>query len=707
MSEPGGRETSEPSEPRKASGSDSGADASDGPAGGPSQDQAINVVVNAFHDVVTAPGSAFGVSTVNTTVASAATGPLSSAVISTTVELYAEPEPFERALASLAENSAVALCGEVGCGKRTSAIALLRAVLPAEAPIVSLSPVATLDQLAKKRDYTAGQGYAVFDRLGREKGLEADHQWEVLRTRVRGAGAYLVVTTRERGGRRPESVEHFPWRRPALGAALSLYLGDTASEEAVAEVTELMPADAPMSDVVEVAHRIVQGDAPIDAVAAVLDQLERSTVRDWFDREPSREQILDITTMAFATGSNMRDFESCRSALETELAGTLPPPAAASPASNAGSPPPDAAPAPAPVVPDAIDQARRDRLLDHELIRPERVTVDGMPRRILVFREDRYRRYVLEELSDRFGIDFWNAVRAWLHGAVTRLRLQLALASGLALLAHSAFDEIEESYLLPWARGGAGWAGRSAAACTLWFMCLDEELAPIALRTADHWVGRGSSEMRLTGIIAFTGELGVRYPTEAPRRLWQLVRQRNDLSGIAAAAFGDLFANLVSRDGGGRQVVHHLSAQVNRLSPFGKDRVLYRESLRAALSVVRARVPGTGRPAIIQYLCDRPDEIPIVARMWAPLLRNRPFRHDALSALHRGLRDMGEMTSSAPEHARRFGNALGDCLSGQESELLARDFAKRTRNSKQADRSPALAQILIAALADAGRKRED
>ncbi|GLZ12592.1 hypothetical protein Acsp04_28270 [Actinomadura sp. NBRC 104425] len=668
----------------------------------PSAGQAVTLILNAFHDAVTADGATFGVtahgaSTPRGTGDAPETGRLDSAVVSTTVERYVRPAPYADALRALAEDRVVVLAGPRGCGKRTGAIALLRDVLPADAPIVSLSPTATLEELAgksaRKKGGGGGRGLVVFDRLTFEQGREADHRWEVLCGKVREAGDHLVITTWEQDRRVGEAVRRIVWERPDPARALRAHLDGAATDEVIAEIVAALPADHAMSDLVAVARRVaVDRASPRDAVAAVFDQSERRAVEEWFDGAPTLEEILDITTLAFASQLGVRDFEGERARLQDLLAATRP---RHYPQEPAGVQDGGAAAEPPPAVP-AV-RSRGDRLLKHALIKKVDV-VDGVRRKSVAFREQGYRRLVLERLSDECGVEFWDAVRLWLHQAVKDDAWRLRIASGLALLAHSHFDEVEQSYLDPWSSGRAGVKGRDAAAATLWFMCLDEELRPIALRTAVRWASYGSREARRTAIVAFVGELGMRYPTEASRRLWQLVEQPGDLSALAADAFGDLFAGLVARDGG-RQVVNRLSGRVDGRGDTRKDR--RRTYLRAALAVVSARDPGTGRPAIVRYIRDRPEETPVVARMWAALLRHRPVRARALTALHDGLDALEPLASSAAEAsglARCLGVGLRAALPEPERAALARDLARRVRNRGRVNRSAALVQILIRTL---------
>ncbi|GAA2719206.1 hypothetical protein [Actinocorallia aurantiaca] len=652
--------------------------------------KSVTYILNEFHERVYAPGSAFGMS--NQSEASAATGPLDAELISTTIRSYVRPAPYAAARAALVKRQAVVLYGALGLGKRTGAIVLLRQVLPADAPIVSLAPSVTLEELADKRDFRKGHGYVVFNRFRVDRDREIDHRWNVVRTRVCKAGAYLVVTTREWDGYAPEAVQHIAWECPDQAEVLRARLGEAATEEIIAQIGSLLPEEYRMGDLVEVARRVARGASVPDAVAEVLRQAEHEDVEEWFSRDLTRDQVLDITTLAFVTDVNIRDFETCRAGLDALLPARPEPPPV-----DPAQPGPEA-----PFVP-----PRADRLLKHPLIGRKQVEIDGVPRRLLVFKEPGYRRHVLERLFDAYPIEFWDAVRDWLHVTVADRGLQPTVASGLALLSHSAFEEIEASYLRPWADAKAGVAGRYAAAWTLSFMCLDENLSPIALRTVNRWAAQGSSEARLTAIIAFTADLGVRYPSEAPKRLWQLVKQENNLSEVAAAAFGWLFARLVDQEGGGRQVVNHLSGQLAEAPERRRRGALYRASLVAARSVVTARNPRTGRPAIMEYLRDRPAEIPAVAVMWAALLRHWPLRHEALNELHAGLRALEPMTPDAQELARALGDALGEALSEKEKTQVAADFAKRVRNAAGRGRSPKLAEILIKAMEGAHRKRRE
>jgi hypothetical protein len=482
------------------------------------------------------------------------------------------------------------------------------------------------------------------------------------------------------------------------------------SDETIDAVAELAPEELAMGDLVRIAGRIAADKTAEEAVNDVLDEASRREVRQWFKAEPTRGQVLEVTVLAFVAGIVERDFEACLHALEDALEETWPAPKPGNPGSSGpaedqpksdhttatnGSSPESAAVADAP-----MPQHRAARVRDDGLIRLVRLRDGASTRRMLAFREDGYRRYVLEKLADLYPNEFWDAVRNWLNWLITYEQFQINVGAGLALLSYTTYEEIEFSYLEPWSDGEQGWEGKSTAVYVLWFMCLDEALVPVALRTAEAWAGRGTPHQRLTAIHAFAGELGVRFPTLAARRLWQLIRQENVLSKQAALAFGELFATLIAREGDAQHVIVHLHGQLRDLKPVGRTRVRYQLSLTAVLALLRTRNGRTGNPAIVEYLRDHPEWLAHVAELWARALQHRPFRGAALTALLNALNAIGRLSGpDAEREARALGDALGDALPEHEHEPLKTDFTTLAEHSrKQPERSAALTKILLAAL---------
>ncbi|TDB87615.1 hypothetical protein E1264_14115 [Actinomadura sp. KC216] len=662
---------------------------------------------------------------------SAVTGRIAPAVIRDASDGYVVPgDCYDEAYGGLERDHVAVVTGPQGSGKRTGALVMLDGVLDAGRPVYALPPSISLKELAGA-DYMRGHGYVVLDHIGQDRvrpGLGAatpepgdqgptdvDHAWLSIVQKVADAGAYLVVTTVDAPPRGPESVRYVAWARPAIRSVLAVRLGEgrTAADAADA-VAERVPADLPMADLVRIAEHIGGGRTPEEAVADVLDEAGRREVRQWFADGPARIRVLEVTVLAFLTGVVERDFETCLRMLEDTLERSWPAP-------KEDGPPPVFAKLSPPVTSqtgvvigptvlprtkarggdsEPMSQDRRRRVQQDGLIRVVRVRDGGSARRVPAFRKDEYRAYVLEELADHYPNEFWDAVRDWLNRLIVVEQLQISISAALALLSYSNYEEIEYSYLDPWSKGDRGSMGLAAAVYVLWFMCLDEDLVPVALRTAEHWAGQGTASQRLAAIHAFAGELGVRTPFLGARRLWQLVRQCNALSEPAALAFGELFATLIARDGDARHVVAHLHVQLRDLRSIGRTREKYRLTLLAVLAVLGTRNARTGNPAIVEYLHDHPERLAEVTDLWATAFRHRPTRRAALEALLKGLDAIGRLSGpDAEREARALGDALGDALPAGEHDLLKTDFIAMAehRRSRPA-RSVKLTKILLDAL---------
>jgi hypothetical protein len=647
-------------------------------------------VTQNFYGTVNAEAGTFGLGTAGSTRRKAATGKLSSADIATHLDHYVPPGPFKGAVEALTEDHVVALVGSSGIGKRTGAIALLHEVT--SGPLAVLSPSSTLAELAE-RPYKAGFGYVVGDRFDEGLNTEVtDFTWRTVRDQLLAANAYLVVTTTTTPrGLLPESVQHITWERPSLPDLLREYLAHVAEDQTIGEAIAKVPPECPMSDIVQIAARVAQGDNVETATRQVLDQTGRRFVQAWFEQDRTRREILEVTVLAFLLGASERAFEALLDQLERSLAASMPVATAETATAEHSSP-----------ATEVLPQRRGERTHGNGLISLQRTVGGGLSRRVLTFTEDSYRGHVLAQLWDRYDNAFWDAVEVWLDELVASNEPQHSVAVGLALLSYVAFDEVDRSLLHHWSDGYLGWQGQSTAALTLWWMCLDEELAPVALRTATRWISYGSTAQRWTAAVTFTGELGVRYPTDAVRRLWQLVAQDNNLSEPAAAALARLFATLTDRGEDASVVARHLETQLESTKPHGRTR--RRRGLLLLSALFLLSVPAGGdsdQPtvAVMAFLHDHPDQVPLVARLWSAVLRHRPYRHAALLALWDGLRALGRLSPDPEPEVRSIGVALAATLTDEEHERLRADVVNVAEHARRRrPNSDSLMQILLAAL---------
>ena len=441
-----------------------------------------------------------------------ATGRLQPDDISQATNGYVAPESYDTALQALKVHHLVALDGAVGVGKRAGAIHLLRSVT--DGSLIVLSPQTTLDNLAE-REFERNSGYLLIDRKAEGTPVDADFVWLSVKNQVIERGAYLVITTTT--GRPPDQIRHVGWRRPDIRAVLRTMLPD-ADEGLVELVVEGLPAECPMTDVATLAARIAEGK-DVNTALAELDDSAATRVRDWFDKAESRADVVAVTALAFTEGVNNRTFELLRDRLAEVLLTHIPPPVKVAGRNKARE--------------DNLPRGRSDALKG--LIAAHRRMDGDIARTELVFQGGSDRRFVIAELWNRYEAKFWNAVRDWIDEIVLA-QPSFEIAHGLAILAAIEFDEVHESFLKRWADGAIGANGQVMATSVLWYMCGEESTAPVALRLATMWATQGSPAQRWTAAMAFGGELGAVYPSDAINRLWNLITQSADGVSYACLA---------------------------------------------------------------------------------------------------------------------------------------------------------------------------
>ncbi|MGW3031102.1 nSTAND3 domain-containing NTPase [Streptomyces sp. NPDC001178] len=620
--------------------------------------QAQNNVNQYFYGALDAPGAIFGIGTADSANARRrAVGRLDAGEADAILAPYVEPDCFEEAVRALQQDGVVVLVGPPGTGKRSAAVALVAKVAEGTEYVV-LSPGRSLEDLAGGRPvFEKGVGYVLIDRMNEAAGGTADFDWRRVRDTVREQGAHLVVTTVYQGeGDAPGSVRHMPWQPPDLTAVLRLRLVRAGcGQDTVEKAASLMPAGCRIAEVAAAAARIADGADPA-GVWQEYGAAAAQPVRDWFDKTRSPQEWTEVTALAFVTGLGYRDFETCQERLEEHVAATFPELANDEETAEATR----------------RDADRRLSLSRNSLVAVEERKDGALTRSALVFPHSQYRRWVLEELWSKRSTAYWDGVRDWLTELVATqpgLGLQLSVASGLALLTRPAFDEVAENYLHPWAAGAAGPAGQSTATLVLHCMCLDEGLAATALSVARGWVRSPDPELSSTATAAFSGALGVCFPTDAVKALLHRTLGRfDDQAWEAMVALAGLVVLLMEceQDAGAvlRPLAYRLKDKGGKLTAHQKDR-----TLDAALTVV-ARHTRTGRMVCAVLPARDPRQADPISELWAGLLANRPYRRRVLLCLHLTLRDLSAATDEPEQTAERLGRSLGAALPPDERPRL-------------------------------------
>ncbi|WP_051767504.1 hypothetical protein [Streptomyces sp. NRRL S-37] len=627
--------------------------APENPAAAPVHHNRVNQY---FYGALDAPGAHFGIGAGDSaSVRRRAVGRLDAGEADALLAPYVEPGCFEEAAAALEQDGVVVLVGPPGIGKRSAAVALVAKAAEGTEYVV-LSPGRSLEDLADGRRMTFGKGvgYVLIDRMHEAASGTTDFDWRRVRDAVRDAGAHLVITTvHPVEGDAPGSVRHVPWELPDLAAVLRVrLLRARCAADTVERAAAGLPEGCGVAEVAEAAERIARGADP-DEVWQEYGSGAAEPVRDWFvaGREP--HEWVEVTTLAFVTGVGYRDFETCQERLEEWVAPTFPTLANDEETASAHR----------------RDADRRLSLGRNTLVAVEERKDGALTRGALVFAHPHYRQWALQELWAKRSTAYWNGVRDWLTELVgTRpgLGVQLSVASGLALLTRPAFDEVAENYLHPWAGGAAGPEGQSTAVLVLQFMCLDEGLAATALAVGRDWARSPDPALRSAAAAAFSGALGVRFPTDAVNVLLRLTGRSEE----AAPALAGLVALLLEcgEDTGAvlRPLAYRLRALRTTLTGRHKETVL--DTVRTLLG---ARDPRTGRLVGASLLDGDPAQSDRIAELWAGVLENRPRRGWALRFLHATLRDLTAVTAGPEPAAERFGRSLGAALAPGERQHLA------------------------------------
>ncbi|MGZ9933123.1 hypothetical protein ACXNSR_24990 [Streptomyces sp. NC-S4] len=645
-----------------------------------------------------------------------ATGLLDGDEIDALLRSYIRPDCFDEAARELSRTGIVVLTGPQGTGKRSGAVALLRETVGPCADYVVLSPDIGLDQLAE-RTFDAGVGYVVLDRTGAVAGVGADgstgtagtgadaagpssdFDWRRVRDQLRRHRAHLVITTVHGvAGRSPKAVRHLPWRPPVLDKVVRARLVQARiPQEIVDRAVAGIPPRCPIAVVADAAQRIAAGADPDQAWKEHSGSAPQA-VQEWFGAEDERSlrEIAEVTTLAFAPGIGRRAFESLQDLLERLLGPVYFAPEAAvgsgAGAAADGAAAPDATGQAA--APDGQDerQRRRARPVDRRrslsrnaLITTEMQIYGATTREVMVFADSELRRWVLQALWRDHPTEYWDAVRHWLEALVDAdpdPALQLSIASGLTLLGHIAFDEVVQSYLDPWARGESGETGQTLAVYVLWYMCLEETQAAAALTLARTWAQSLHPTLRGTALIAFSGQLGVTFPTDAVKWLWAVLRtsaiEKREEREHGLRAWAQLFLTLVDCQEDAGIVLDALAHRIRkerrtRSAAYSATGLLV---LETTLWIFTATERLSGRPAVARYVADRPEEADVVAELWAAVLCYRPLRRSALSALLVTARGLHAVTSDPTAAAARLGHALAAALPQVEHPLLTSELGR-------------------------------
>jgi hypothetical protein len=617
-------------------------------------------------------------------------GVLVAADIRHALRHYLQPEPFSRARETLAAQHLVVLAGPEGCGKKAGTLELARMTCPDAESYTVFPPTRSLPELAGYKSYRRGQVYLLHDwmSVSADPGSAVRYDLGQLTAKLTADGAYMAITFEGDARLRPLLGDIcVPWSPPDPVTLLDhctqvvpdLHLSEDERQQLRARAAEIRSPRL----IVRLAEAAAGGLA---AALAEAGESENSAVATWFGSRPARRKVWSVTALAFLSGVSERRFERqlavltpARTSGSATVTGT----------EQRGAPADD----------DPFPQTQWDLVSDasigefittHDPAAP--VGSEHRPS----FRTRSGRLQVMTELNRRFGDELWGPVHDWLCALADQPfgETQIAAGYGLALLARSALEEVEASYLTPWSAGNL--KNRLMAVSVLWSMAEDDQLAPAALKIAVSWVRNQGQERAITAALALGGPLGYRYPSEAMRWLWGLAQRSQRIGRVARTAISQLYTVESEADLEKGIVVRFALQKIRPMLKAGGPVQERRAALAAATSILGTRQVSTGVPATANVLRTRPADIRPLGELWAATLNSVPHRLDAVRALHAALAALADGPDSA-ELASRLGTAILPRLTSRTIEVLEMALP-------DPDRAEETSAAVVAAFLGAARK---
>ncbi|MEV8638304.1 hypothetical protein AB0395_42295 [Streptosporangium sp. NPDC051023] len=637
-------------------------------------------VINNFFAEVSAQKATFGI-TGGPRVRSVS-GRLDREDVEHALRNFVRPRCFERALTTLRERHVVVLVGDEGIGKWTSGVALLaEAGLSAER-ITVFSPGLDLDDLLAA-SFKKGRIYFVHDWIeGKVEPGVRRFGFDTLSTRLARTGAHLVITLNRAETRQGFEAFEIGWEPPDPLEVLQERLGRARPAHERAGIPAEVAALRSPRQVVELAEQMLGGTQSPEEIMA---DLCGGTVTAWFDGTPKRSEVLTVAALAFAYGMPERVFERLLVRLTA--------------------------------IADEVERQgaeRERRSIGENLPQSRRLWNDGNPLVTLsadageprvVFRSPHHREQVILQLYRVYGYSVLEPLRQWIRELANDLpEVQIQAAAGLALLARKRPEEVRESFLAPWAGGLV--RERLTAASTLSMMCADDTTAAVAFTTALSWVENAGQPQAMTAALAFAGGLSIRYPGETVDWLWYLSLRGVRVSNVAQRALTLMFQAAAERDDealtGLRLLVRHLDRDLSE----GMEPQRTRRALQAVLAVLEADRLEREESLMAWLLLSRPAGAEAIGTLWAWTLHSAYHRSDAVRALCRTLRHLGEQAgaTAATEAAEALGLAVWSTLPEAAAVLVRRAINHACAGGHVRRDSPPAKHVVLALLNASARR---
>jgi hypothetical protein len=557
---------------------------------------------------------------------SRSTGTIKAHEIRITLTAFRASDAFRRAQKVLADEHLVVLVGNQASGRYTAAIGLL-ADWPALTPdtiVNSLSPTTSVGDLAETGIIKRGRRYLVHDIRGDgHASAEQRHNLSRLRPTLIETRSRLVITA-EPGTLSPSDFGDLvvEWKPPGGAEIFDEHLATGGLSLASADLDRAQEYAAGLSRPAEIAAFVTRiRDGGLEAAMSLQSEVDRRHVADWLDDQSlALADKLTLAAACFLNGVPEHVFERCLARLDQlfrEHGGRITDPATSQP--------------------DNVDKpwTRLDGLLRTV------ASAERFGERQVEFCSPYMRAHALAEVWNRYSHRLIEPVRTWIHELAGDISVDVRIqtAFGVARLAERWWQDVEESFLVPWANGTQ--LHRLAAVNLLSAMTASDELAPRALQLALAWSENQGPRRAMTAALALGGPLSSRYPQATFNQLWYLTSRA---SRIAAAARVGLSLMLT----GAAEVPHH-ALRTLRYTVDALDWALdnlpaleRRDSVSAVGVILTAPRLRSDELVIAELLRTDPESVEPIGILIAEVLASGPHHHGGVDLLRKLLIQFAE-----------------------------------------------------------------
>jgi len=424
----------------------------------------------------------------------------------------------------LQENHLLILWGNLGFGKRATAIHLIFSLLKSE-DIFEVDPSLELDEL-KKFQGGKNQGY-ILDQLTSETAEKLDRfSLKNLSNQLRNKKSFLVIIISRKiklsltdlspyiitcnDFPKPNDLfkKHLIWylETPSLPSK-ALELIQNSSVQELLQNNKLLPADLDL--LAELLSKSYKGELTFDQALSRFSVIVNQQIESWFDVNLDLTERAFMICLAVLNHSPYQLVVEASKNLQSIIQGL----------SDDGKS----------LVPDSKLSTRLAKF-SADLIQDYKNTEYGKTSvELIVFKNPVFQPAVLSYVWQQYD-QYRSPILSWLNelGKHANSEIRLKASAAVGELCKYDFDLVQKNVLLPWAKH-QDQNLQMLAALALSIPVFDGSHAPQVLKLLHHWSSLKNDQLRWTATVAYGGYVGLRFPEIALRDLLAIAELKDGL----------------------------------------------------------------------------------------------------------------------------------------------------------------------------------